>query len=45
MGTKKRTYSARDIEDMVKIELEDAIKAEREKLKDVKGMTEQQWPA
>lgn len=43
MGTKKRTYSARDIEDMVKIELEDAIKAEREKLKDVKGMTDQQW--
>ena len=43
MGAKKRTYSARDIEDMVKIELEDAIATERKNLKDLKGVTDKEW--
>ena len=43
MGAKKRTYSARDIEDMVKIELEDAIAAEHKNLKDLKGVTDKEW--
>lgn len=44
MATKKtRTYSARDYEDMVKIELDDAIAAEEARLKSISGITEKEW--
>lgn len=42
-ATKKRTYTARDYEDMVKIELDDAIDAENARLKSLYGMTEKEW--
>ena len=42
-GKKARTYSARDYEDIVKIELDDAIAAETDRLKNISGMTEKEW--
>lgn len=43
MAPKKRSYTARDYEDMVKIELDDAIEVERKKTNNLVGITDDEW--
>ena len=42
-ASKKRSYTARDYEDMVKIELDDAIEAERKKTNNLVGILDEEW--